>query len=89
MDDAQLHARMFAPALGVAEDPATGAAAAALAGLLDATFPGRHGGWLIEQGLEMNRPSRISLDYRRDASGLSEVLVGGPSVRIAEGVLDA
>lgn len=85
--DAQLHARMFAPALGVAEDPATGAAAAALAGLLAAAFPRRQTDWLIEQGVEMGRTSRISLRYRLGGGGLSEVLVGGPSVLVAEGVI--
>jgi trans-2,3-dihydro-3-hydroxyanthranilate isomerase len=88
MPDAQLHARMFAPGLGVAEDPATGAAAAALAGMLATAFPAHDGRWLIEQGLEIGRPSRIGLDYRRGPEGLRTVRVGGPSVRVAEGSID-
>jgi trans-2,3-dihydro-3-hydroxyanthranilate isomerase len=88
MPDAQIHARMFAPALGVTEDPATGAAAAALAGLLEAAFPRGPCRWLIEQGVEMKRPSRIALKYQRGDKGLHAVTVDGPLVRVAEGVLD-
>ncbi len=66
------HARMFAPHLGVLEDPATGSAAAAFAG-----WAARHGGlatastrFAIEQGYEMGRPSQITLSSRcgREAS---------------------
>ena len=57
------HAWMFAPTLGVAEDPATGSAAAALAGLYAAggdLAEGPHA-VVIEQGYEMGRPSEIRL----------------------------
>lgn len=53
------HARMFAPALGVPEDPATGAAACALAARL--SHEGKFGSYRIEQGLEMGRPSLLNL----------------------------
>ena len=84
---AHIHARMFAPAFGVFEDPATGSAAAALAGLLAAEFPEGRTQWLIEQGVELGRASRLALEYQRAASGLDSVQVGGPSVRVAEGVI--
>ena len=69
-----VRARMFAPGMGIAEDPATGAAAVAFAGLL-ATLT--HGDLeiAIDQGVEMGRPSRI--DARIDRSG------GGPMITIA------
>ena len=57
------HARMFAPKMGVTEDPATGSAAAAFAGVL-ARFAGLPDGehtMVIEQGYEMGRPSLIHL----------------------------
>ena len=60
----QFHARMFAPSLGIAEDPATGAAVAALAGQIvasDKPGEGRHR-FVIEQGFEMGRPSLIGLE---------------------------
>ena len=58
--------RMFAPGFGVAEDPATGSAAAALAGWLAA----RHSGdgtqrWDLLQGQEIGRPSSIALEYEQ------------------------
>jgi len=88
--DAQVHARMFAPAMGVAEDPATGSAASALAGFLHDQDPregSRH--WLIEQGFEMGRPSLIHLEADVAAGKVSAIRVGGSSVLISEGWLNA
>jgi trans-2,3-dihydro-3-hydroxyanthranilate isomerase len=55
------HARMFAPGMGIPEDPATGSAAAAFAGLLAARLPDGTHAIAIEQGCEMGRPSLIRL----------------------------
>ena len=85
--DVQIHARMFAPAFGIVEDPATGAAASALAGLLAHPQPDGHYAWVIEQGFEMGRPSRIALECDKRNGTIRAVCVGGPSVHIAEGVL--
>ena len=87
--DAQIHARMFAPAMGIAEDPATGSAASALAGFLQDQAPrdGRRA-WLIEQGFEMGRPSRIELEADSAGGRLAAVRVGGNSVLISEGWLN-
>jgi trans-2,3-dihydro-3-hydroxyanthranilate isomerase len=84
------HARMFAPALGIAEDPATGSAAAALAGVL-ATFEQPADGchtYLVEQGFEMGRPSRITLSLEILHARLASVSIGGHAVVIARGTLD-
>lgn len=84
--EAQIHARMFAPAFGVVEDPATGAAASALAGYLcdleehDGSFR-----WQIEQGFEMGRPSLIELEADRSGGRTTAVRVGGRSVLMSEG----
>jgi trans-2,3-dihydro-3-hydroxyanthranilate isomerase len=88
--DAQVHARMFAPAMGVAEDPATGSAASALAGLLHDQDP-RDGArrWLIEQGFEMGRPSLIELEADAVGGRVTAVRVGGRSVLMSEGWIDA
>lgn len=77
---------MFAPAMGVAEDPATGSAASALAGFLHDQNP-RDGtrGWLIEQGFEMGRPSLIELEADIAGGKVTAVRVGGSSLRISEG----
>lgn len=83
----EIRARMFAPALGVSEDPATGSAVAAFAGFLaDLQKPrdGRHA-WLIRQGGEMGRPSRISLDCDFANGGLIAARIGGQAVIVSEG----
>ena len=88
--EAQIHARMFAPAMGVTEDPATGSAAAALAGFLhdqDRRDGARR--WLVEQGFEMGRPSRIELEADIAGGKITAVRVGGSSVFISEGWLNA
>ena len=60
-DGRELNTRMFAPAMGIAEDPATGAAAVAIAGLLAERQrpPAGTTRWLIRQGFDMGRPSLI------------------------------
>lgn len=88
--EAQIHARMFAPAMGVVEDPATGSAASALAGFLhdrDSGDGARR--WLIEQGFEMGRPSRIELEAGIAGGMVTSVRVGGSSVLVSEGWIEA
>jgi trans-2,3-dihydro-3-hydroxyanthranilate isomerase len=84
------HARMFSPRLGVAEDPATGSAAAALAGVImafDAPADGHHA-LVIEQGFEMGRPSLIALEVEIVKGGLASASISGSAVIIAEGFID-
>lgn len=88
--EATVHCRMFAPGLGVPEDPATGSAAGALGaymvryGLLAAT---NHTARLVvEQGLEIGRPSRINVEVDVGPSGdIVEVRVGGQAITVIEG----
>ncbi|MFZ5624732.1 MAG: PhzF family phenazine biosynthesis protein [Gemmatimonadota bacterium] len=84
-----LRARMFAPAPDITEDPATGSAAAVLAAHLGAADPLANGvlGWTLLQGVEMGRPSRIEIECEKTAGGIDAVHVGGPAVRVAEGLL--
>ena len=81
--------RMFAPSVGVAEDPATGSAAAALAGWLAAHKPGASGTrhWRILQGEEIGRPSEIALEADLAGGTPSAVRVGGRCVMVGEGTL--
>jgi trans-2,3-dihydro-3-hydroxyanthranilate isomerase len=78
--------RMFAPAGGVAEDPATGSAAGPLAAHL-----ARHGriefGEEIEisQGAEVGRPSTLYARAEGSAEQLERVEVGGSAVVVARG----
>lgn len=84
-----VRARMFAPALGISEDPATGAAAAALAGYLAARVQSPSGTlqWTLKQGLEMGRPSLISLECDVNGGLVKAVRVGGTAVPVFEGLL--
>lgn len=83
--EAGFRTRMFAPAMGIAEDPATGAAAAALGALL--TAAGREGPWRLNQGVEMGRPSLLSLALgHRDGAQLV-ITVGGSAVKTGSGSL--
>jgi trans-2,3-dihydro-3-hydroxyanthranilate isomerase len=85
-----LRARMYAPGHGIAEDPATGSAAAALAGLLGATEGDSDGwmSWRIGQGIEMGRPSLLRARARREAGKVVEIRVAGAAVTVAEGTIE-
>jgi trans-2,3-dihydro-3-hydroxyanthranilate isomerase len=87
--EGELRVRMFAPLLGVSEDPATGSAAAALAGRLADEHSRDEGRlqWTIHQGLEMGRPSVLYAEADKRANKVSAVRVGGHCVRVSEGVL--
>jgi trans-2,3-dihydro-3-hydroxyanthranilate isomerase len=85
------YSRMFAPGLGVGEDPATGGASGPLASYLV-----KHG--LVRrdqthemvslQGVAMGRPSRIHMRITQNTDGaITRVQVGGKAVRVAEGDL--
>jgi trans-2,3-dihydro-3-hydroxyanthranilate isomerase len=85
------HARMFAPAMGISEDPATGSAAAAFAGVLAATgryADGEHA-ITIEQGCEMGRPSLLRLWLTIRDGAFASAAVGGDAVIVSEGVIEA
>jgi trans-2,3-dihydro-3-hydroxyanthranilate isomerase len=94
LDDAPVprrwRARMFAPALGIVEDPATGAAVAAFSGyLLDLLTGDVDGTWQITQGVEMGRASDIGLRLERRGDAPPVVRVGGQAVVIGEGTVRA
>lgn len=88
--DADFHARMFPPAMGVSEDPATGSAAAALAGLL-ARIDGGSGRrrWALEQGVELGRPSFLLLYAELEDGVATAVSIGGKAIVVGEGVIRA
>jgi trans-2,3-dihydro-3-hydroxyanthranilate isomerase len=82
---------MFAPALGIREDPATGSAAAAFTGVLaryGQLADGSHA-ITIEQGYEMGRPSLIRLAMVTQAGKLVSASIGGDAVVVTEGALAA
>jgi trans-2,3-dihydro-3-hydroxyanthranilate isomerase len=82
--------RMFAPLHGIPEDPATGSAAAALAGFLGGR-PGLAEGWHhwhVRQGVEMGRPSEIHAAAHRIKDDVVEVRIAGSAVSVAEGTVE-
>jgi trans-2,3-dihydro-3-hydroxyanthranilate isomerase len=84
-----LQARMYAAYAGIDEDPATGSAAAALGGFLGSR-PGLADGihrWLMAQGIEMGRPSRLEITAERQNGELRAVRVAGAAVRVMAGTL--
>jgi trans-2,3-dihydro-3-hydroxyanthranilate isomerase len=85
------HARMFAPRLGIMEDPATGAAVAALAGVLAHFAPPPDGDheFSIEQGYEMGRPSLIGLSVTMKNRQLASAAISGEAIAVSEGTIEA
>jgi trans-2,3-dihydro-3-hydroxyanthranilate isomerase len=88
--EASFQARMFWPANGVVEDPATGSAAAALSGTIhhfDRLVDGYHA-LTIRQGVEMGRPSLINLHLDIEGGEIARARVGGNAVKVAAGFLE-
>ncbi|MCU1266573.1 MAG: hypothetical protein JWM21_2891 [Acidobacteria bacterium] len=88
---ARAHARFFAPADNIAEDPATGSASGALGAYLIhhnaiAVEPiaGKFN-FVIEQGDFIQRPSRINIEITGKPGVVEQVRVGGPSIVVANG----
>jgi trans-2,3-dihydro-3-hydroxyanthranilate isomerase len=87
-DGVDYAARMFSPGMGLGEDPATGAAAAALIGQLAADAPGGQSEYRLRQGVEMGRPSLITIQIRKDGDTLIHGGIGGSAVIVGQGSLD-
>ena len=89
--ESTVHTRMFAPLLGVPEDPATGSANGALGAYLvhhravPVTEPTTH--IVSEQGSEIGRPSRLTVEVDSEGEAVTAVRVGGQVVLVAEGVV--
>ena len=85
-----VHARMFAPAIGIPEDPATGSASGALGAYLvqhRIVEVGPMTEIVIEQGYEIDRPSRILVQVESNGEAIQTVKVGGQCVMVVEGCL--
>jgi trans-2,3-dihydro-3-hydroxyanthranilate isomerase len=89
-DDFDIRARMFAPRDGVPEDPATGSANCALAGLLSHYDSAATGSfrWRIAQGVEMKRPSVLEARAEKREGRVVGTWIGGASVLVSEGVIE-
>lgn len=89
-DDFDIRARVFAPFDGVPEDPATGSANCALAGLLSHCDPAPAGRfkWRIAQGVEMGRPSVLNAEAEKVDGAVVTTSIGGACVMVAEGDIE-
>jgi trans-2,3-dihydro-3-hydroxyanthranilate isomerase len=82
------YSRMFAPGLGVSEDPATGSAAGPLGCYLvqHGRVSGEQARQMVNaQGVKMGRSSRIHISIGGPPNAITEVKVGGEAVLIARG----
>lgn len=88
-----VRARVFVPGLSVPEDPATGSANACLAGYLaartadDAVPADGVLRWEVAQGVEMGRPSRLSIEATKRGGTVESIRVGGSTVMVNEGTM--
>lgn len=87
-----VHMRFFAPASGVLEDPATGSASGGLGSYLvhHRLLPTTPPQTVIrtEQGLEMGRPSQVTVEVEGNAGDITMVRVSGDVVKVMEGVVE-
>jgi trans-2,3-dihydro-3-hydroxyanthranilate isomerase len=96
---ATVYSRMFAPDVGIAEDPATGIASGPLGCYLvrhNVVAPDRAGAMLSLQGVKMGRPSQVHMSIGSigipgmpgmPGSEITSVHVGGEAVLACEGTL--
>ncbi|HZT78343.1 MAG TPA: PhzF family phenazine biosynthesis protein [Vicinamibacterales bacterium] len=89
-DRATVYSRMFAPDLGVSEDPATGSASGPLGCYLvrhQIVPPEKADAILSLQGVKMGRPSHVHIAIGTSGGEISSVRVGGEAVLAGEGTL--
>jgi trans-2,3-dihydro-3-hydroxyanthranilate isomerase len=89
-DRAHVYSRMFAPEMGVVEDPATGSASGPLGCYLvkhEVVPPNKAGAMLSLQGVKMGRPSHVHISIGAKNGNITSVRVGGESVLAGEGTL--
>jgi len=90
-DSAHTYSRMFAPELGVFEDPATGSASGPLGSYLvrhAVVAPAQARSLLNLQGVKLGRPSWIHISIESAGGDIARVRVGGTSKFIAEGTME-
>jgi trans-2,3-dihydro-3-hydroxyanthranilate isomerase len=86
----RLRARMFSPLGGTVEDPATGSACAALGAFLLALDRRAEAKQriVIEQGVEMGRPSEIIVDVQKLGGRVEGVTIAGRCVPVMRGTIE-
>ena len=85
-----VHSRMFAPGLGIVEDPATGSASGPLGCYMvqhGIATPVTQQRIVSDQGVKMGRASRIHVSIDGTVDAITKVRVGGEAVLVAKGEL--
>ena len=84
-----IYSRLFAPAVGIDEDPATGSACASLAASIAQRSPERDGTYhlRIDQGVAMGRPSALEGTAYKEDGRVTEVVVGGRATIVGHGTM--
>jgi trans-2,3-dihydro-3-hydroxyanthranilate isomerase len=87
---ARIRARSFCTGAGVPEDPATGSAAGPLGIYLSlhGALPAGSGRFVVDQGIEMGRPSEIEVEVEGPCGAPTAVKVAGTAVRMMEGSIE-
>jgi trans-2,3-dihydro-3-hydroxyanthranilate isomerase len=91
-DEPTAYSRMFAPGVGVVEDPATGSASGPLGCYLlkhGLVTPDRARAMTSLQGVKMQRPSRLHISIAGTPDAITEVKVGGEAIVVGDGRLVA
>jgi PhzF family phenazine biosynthesis protein len=86
VEEEDVHARLFAPGVGVEQDAATGSAAGPLGAYLVEHGIRPPGPVSISQGEELGRPSRLDVEVEAAEDGGWRVFVSGGVVIVGEGV---
>jgi trans-2,3-dihydro-3-hydroxyanthranilate isomerase len=81
---------MWAPALGIEEDAATGVACAGLVGAMASRpdFGGMIYRLSVQQGVLIGRRSEIEAEARKSGSVVTSVSVGGSTAYVASGEIE-
>lgn len=85
--DSTSYSRMFAPHIGVPEDPATGSAHGPLVAYINNYQLKTETSMVGEQGYLMKRPSKVQMEVKLDDTKIAQVFVGGNCVMVGKGEL--
>ncbi len=89
--DSAIHSRVFAPSLGIVEDPATGSAAGAAGAYLfkNKLLLNDYNNMIIEQGHMVGRPSSLFVSIEQNKNEIQSIQVGGESLTLIKGEITA
>lgn len=87
-DQADIHARTFAPLVGVFEDPACGSGNGCIAGYIAKHNILSKSHYTVSQGKELGRESTIYAAFEKTGDKISKIQIGGNAVKVLEGSIE-